>query len=425
VPLVLDMSNQRVLPRRNKPPRRPTGTEPRLRRGAIRLPGEIAAHVRAGHPLVFREALGPRPLTAAMGETIDLLDADGTLVGRGLYDPSGPVAVRVVTRDPDQSLDAAMWMTRVRAAVERRKGLLPDGLTAYRVIHGEGDGIPALSVDRYGDHLVAQVFSPAIEAHLPAIYDALDAVMKPTSIYAQSRQRPQSGEGKQAPATLQRGSAAPVELEILEEGLKFAVDVTAPLGTGLFLDLRRGRSLIGAQSRGRRLLNLFSYTGAFSVHAARGGAKEVVSVDLAQRAHARARRNFELNGLEAVPHEEIAGDAFKVLARMAERGRRFDLCVVDPPSFAQGKAGVFSVQRDYPELVEATLRVCDRGARVAFVSNTMKVRPEELDRAIGVGAYRAGREVRVVERVGLPPDFPLPAGFLDGNYLKFFFCTVD
>ena len=307
----------------------------------------------------------------------------------------------------------------------RRTGLVPEGLTAYRLIHGEGDGVPALSVDRYGEYLVAQVFSPAIEPHLPAIYDALESTVRPRGIYAQSRQRPQAGEGKQPPATLQRGIAAPVELEVTEEGLRFFVDVTAPLGTGLFLDLRRGRALVAAHARDRRFLNLFSYTGAFSVHAARGGAREIVAVDLAQRAHARARRNFELNALGAVPHEAIAGDAFKVLARMAERGRKFDLAVVDPPSFAQGKAGAFSVQRDYPELVEATLRVCAPGARVAFVSNTHKVRPEELDRAIGVGAFRAGREVRIIDRVGLPPDFPLPAGYIDGHYLKFFLAVVE
>jgi 23S rRNA (cytosine1962-C5)-methyltransferase len=389
--------------------------------------------VRAGHPLVFRDALGPRALVGQPGEQIDLLDADGQLVGRGLFDPQGPVAVRVVTRDPGQAIGPALWAERVRAAVARRTDLVPPGLSAYRVIHAEGDGVPALTVDRYGDYLVAQIYAPAIEPHLPAIYDALEAVLAPRAIYAQSRQRPQAGEGAQGPATLQRGSVAPVELEVEEDGLRFLVDVTAPLGTGLFLDLRRGRALVGAHARGRRVLNLFSYTGAFSVYAARGGAREVVAIDLSQRAHARARRNFEINGLDVV-HEPIAGDAFKLLARMAERGRRFDLAIVDPPSFAQGrqksekgagKGGVFSVQRDYPELVEATLRVCAPGARVAFVSNTMKVSPQELDRAIGIGAYRAGREVRVIERVGLPPDFPLPAGYIDGHYLKFFFTTVD
>ena len=405
-------------------PSRPLQTEPRVRKGAVRLSPEVASLVRAGHPLVFREALGPRALPGAAGDAVELLDGDGTLVARGLFDPTSPVAVRVVTRDPNQQIGPGLFAERVRSAVERRIGLVPDGLTAYRVINAEGDGVPGVTVDRYGDYLVAQIFSAAIEPHLPAIYDALEATMKPRAIYAQNRQRPQSGEGHAQPATLQRGQLAPVEVEVVEAGLTFLVDVTAPLGTGLFLDLRKGRTLVGEHARDRRVLNLFSYTGAFSVYAAKGGAKEVVAVDLAQRAHARARRNFEVNGL-TTPHDPIAGDAFKVLARFAERGRKFDLAIVDPPSFAQGKGGTFTVQGDYPELVEATLRVCERGARVAFVSNTMKLQPVELDRAIGTGAYRAGREVRIIDRVGLPPDFPLPAGYYDGNYLKFFFAVVD
>src|SRR5262249_19826483 len=140
----------------------------------------------------------------------------------------------------------------------------------------------------------------------------------PKAIYEQKRHKPQTGEGPREPAHLVRGSHAPVEVEVSEEGLKFIVDPTAPLGTGLFLDLREGRRLVEAHARGRRVLNLFSYTGAFSLYAARGGAKEVVSVDLSQKAHARARRNLSASGLPESGHEFIAGDAFKVLAKMAE-----------------------------------------------------------------------------------------------------------
>jgi 23S rRNA (cytosine1962-C5)-methyltransferase len=172
------------------------------------------------------------------------------------------------------------------------------------------------------------------------------------------------------------------------------------------------------------VLNLFSYTGAFSVWAAKHGASEVVSVDLAAKAHARARRNLQLNDLSEKGHELIAGDAFKVLAKFAERSRQFDLIVLDPPSFSQAKGRVFSVAKDYRELVEASLSVAAPGALMACVSNTMKVSVEELDRAIGEGAARAGRYVRVVERRGLPPDFPVMAGFADGHYLKFFLCAV-
>jgi 23S rRNA (cytosine1962-C5)-methyltransferase len=238
------------------------------------------------------------------------------------------------------------------------------------------------------------------------------------------RYKPQTGEGPRGPATLARGELAPVELEVQEGPCKFVVDVTAPLGTGLFLDLREGRQAIAARAAGKRVLNLFSYTGAFSIYAAKLGAREIVSVDLAAKAHARARRNLQVNGLPEQAHEFIAGDAFKVLAKMAERQRQFDLIVLDPPSFAQTKDRVFSVQRDYRELVEGCLAVAAPDALVAAVSNTLKISAEEIDRAIGDAGVRARRQVRVVERRGLPPDFPVPAGFLEGHYLKFFLCAA-
>jgi len=161
------------------------------------------------------------------------------------------------------------------------------------------------------------------------------------------------------------------------------------------------------------------------VYGAKAGAREIVSVDGAPKAHARARRNLQANALDESKHEFIAGDAFKVLAKMAERQRQFALIVLDPPSFGQSKErGVFSVQKDYRELVEGCLAVAAPGALLAAVSNTLKISNEEIDRAIGDAAARSRRQVRVVGRRGLPPDFPVPAGYLEGHYLKFFLCAI-
>jgi 23S rRNA (cytosine1962-C5)-methyltransferase len=356
---------------------------------------------------------------------IDVVDDAGEFVARGVYDPEGVIAVRVMTRDPGEPIDARAVAARVEAARAMRAQLLPaSGLSAHRVLHGEGDGLPGVTVDRYGEHFVVHVFSAALEPHMGALYDALEATYRPASIYEQKRYRPLAGEGARGPATLVRGAVAPVEIEVEEGGLRFVVDVTAPLGTGLFLDLREGRRVVGERAAGRRVLNLFSYTGAFSLYAARGGAREVVSVDLAAKAHARARRNLAASGLGEPGHEFIAGDAFKVLAKMADRGRMFDLIVLDPPSFSQAKGRVFSAAKDYRELVENALGVCAPGGLLACVSNTMKLSVDEVDRAIGEGAGRARRVVRVVERRGLPADYPVPAGYPDGHYLKFSLCAV-
>ena len=400
--------------------------EPRVRRGTVRVPADVATRIRGGHPYLFRDALGGRPLQQSAGDLVELVDPAGEFVAKGIFDPLGAIAVRVVSRNPEGVFDGETILRRVEAARRLREQVLtPDSGDAYRVVHSEGDGIPGVTVDRYGEHLVVHLYSSAMEPLRDALYDALEKTWKPRAIYEQRRFRPQTGEGQREPATLARGAVAPVELEVDEGGVKFVVDVTAPLGTGLFLDLREGRRAVATLAAGRRVLNLFSYTGAFSVYAARAGAREIVSVDLAPKAHARARRNLSVNGLDEGRHEFIAGDTFKVLAKMAERQRQFDLVVLDPPSFGQSKErGVFSVQKDYRELVEGCLAVAAPGSFLAACSNTLKISAEEIDRAIGDAAARSRRQVRVIGRRGLPPDFPVPAGFLEGNYLKFFLCAV-
>jgi 23S rRNA (cytosine1962-C5)-methyltransferase len=330
-----------------------------------------------------------------------------------------------MSRDPHEIIDGTALRKRVEAAKRLRAQLaVADETSAHRVIHGEGDAVPGFTVDRYGDYLVAHLYTAAAEPLRDWLYDALEAAYKPKAIYEQRRFKPLAGEGARGPATLARGEVAPVELEVTESGVTFVVDVTAPLGTGLFPDLREGRRAVAAHARGRRVLNLFSYTGAFSVYAARAGASEIVSVDLSAKAHARARRNLTANHLDERGHEFIAGDAFKVLAKMSERRKQFDLIVVDPPSFAQAKGRVFSVQKDYRELVESVLTVAAPDALIACVSNTLKLSWDEFDRAIGEAGVRVGRYLRVVERRGLPADFPVPAGYSDGHYLKFALCAV-
>jgi 23S rRNA (cytosine1962-C5)-methyltransferase len=174
-------------------------------------------------------------------------------------------------------------------------------------------------------------------------------------------------------------------------------------------------------------LNLFSYTGAISVYAAWGGASEITAVDVAAKAHARARKNFALSGMEPEKPEYIVGDAFKVLARFAERGRRFDLVVIDPPAFASGSRGgrPWSAVKDYGELVAAALDVTVPGGLLAAASSTHKMSHSEFDLALADGAMRAGTQLRIVERCSLPPDFPVAPGFPEGNYLKFAIAARD
>jgi 23S rRNA (cytosine1962-C5)-methyltransferase len=389
----------------------------------VRLPVEIAQRVRAGHPWVYREAFGER-LAPEPGTAIDIVDDDGEFVGRGLYDADSAIALRVFVRSPDVAIDGELVASRVRAAIALRRGLIDlERLRAVRLVNAESDGLPGIAVDRYGEYLVVQLFTSAVAGLRGALYDALAAELSPIAIYEQRRFKSLGGEApRQAGAELIRGTPAPVELEVAEDDLRFVVDVTAPLSTGLFADLREGRRAIRHWARGRRVLNLFSYTGAISVYAHAGGAAEVCAVDVAAKAHARARRNFAASGFDPEQPEHLVGDTFKVLARFVERRRTFDLVVIDPPAFASAAARggkPWSAVRDFSELIAASLEVLVPGGLLAAASSTHKMSAAEFELALAQGALAAGTRLQIIDRRTLPPDFPALPGFPEASYLKF------
>lgn len=404
--------------------RKPARGAPIVRRNTVRLPGDVAARVRAGHPWVYREALGPRPIAPEPGTPIDLIDPDGEFVGRALYDADSAIALRVFVRNPDIVIDGKLVRDRVKVAIALRKRVLDfDKLGSMRLINGESDGLPGVVVERYGEYLVSQLYSAAVANLRDALYDALQEELAPKAIYEQRRYRSLGGEApRQAGADLVRGNPAPVELEVKENDLTFVVDVTAPLSTGLFADLREGRRAVRHWAEGRRVLNLFSYTGAISVYAQAGGASEVCAIDVAAKAHARARRNFAASGFDPEKPEHIVGDVFKVLARFVERGRTFDMVVVDPPAFASAAARggkPWSAMRDYSELITAALDVTAPGGLLVAASSTHKMTSDEFERALAEGAMAAGTRLQIIDRRPLPPDFPTVPGFPEASYLKF------
>lgn len=413
---------------RRPPPRRgargaPGRGLPIVRKNTVRLPPDVAQRIRAGHPWVYREAFGPR-LSPEPGTAIDIVDDEGEFVGRGLYDADSAIALRVFVRAPDMQIDGELIASRVRAAIALRRRLVDFGrLGAIRLVNAESDGLPGMAVDRYGEYLVVQLFTSAVAGLRGALYDALEAELSPIAIYEQRRFKSLGGDApRQAGADLVRGTPAPVEIEVVEDDLKFVVDVTAPLSTGLFADLREGRRAVRHWATGRRVLNLFSYTGAISVYAHAGAAVEVCAVDVAAKAHARARRNFAASGFDPEQPEHIVGDTFKVLARFVERNRTFDLVVLDPPAFASAAARggkPWSAVRDYAELIAASLEVLVPGGMLVAASSTHKMSAPEFEIALAEGALLARTRLQIIDRRSLPPDFPSLPGFPEASYLKF------
>ena len=401
-----------------------------MRVGDYRLPPDVASRVRAGHPWVFRDALGPRGVSEPTGAVVDLISGNREFVGRGYVDREHAIAVRILSRRPDERVVPGNGIVAARfaRAVQLRWFLFGAARpAAMRVFSGESEGLPGVTVDRFGDFVVVQWLSAGALAWRDELYDAIEKALSPRGIYEQRRLRPLGGQGAAEPAVRARGEEAPLELVVDSDAgagpCKFGVDVTAPLGVGLFPDMRLGWAAVAARAADRRVLNLFSYTGAFSVHAAKAGAREVVAVDLAPKAHARARRNYELSGLDPARLEAITGDTTKTVEKLASRGRRFDIVICDPPTFSHGPAGQFSVARDLAALASTCLSVLEPGGLLVFATNSTKVSAPEFDRALGDGAALAGADLRVIERVPMPVDYPVAPGFPEGNYLKLAICV--
>jgi len=381
---------------------------------------EAAARwVRAGHPWIFRESVLREVDGAEAGSIVRVVDGDGRGLAWAVTEPQGAIAARIVSTDEDCEWSPAEIARRVSVAISLRERLLgPSAGSACRLIHGEGDRLPGIAADRFGSFVLLYKYSRAAEGFMSMVQEALREQLEPVGIYLQDRTRPVTPDEARPGATLLEGKAAPPDITVEEDGLKFLVDVTAPVSPGLFLDLREGRRWLESLAKGRRVLNLFSFTGAFALRAVRGGAASVVNVDAAARSHARCRQNLEASGLHPESCQALVGDVFKHLERLRQHNERFDLVVVDPPPFSKVKGKVFSALRDWEELVAAIVHVAAPDAEILAVSNAAKLPEEELLSAIGSGAYRAGRALQLLGEAGLPPDFPIPPAFAEGRYLE-------
>ncbi|MCA9711086.1 MAG: class I SAM-dependent rRNA methyltransferase [Myxococcales bacterium] len=390
-----------------------------MRGAGVKVSHRAARSLLAGHPWVFRDSL-LRPLPdKEAGELIAVHDEDGRPLGWGLVEPEGAIAVRMVSAAESFAWSEAVLAERLEAALALREALLPPSVaTACRLVHGEGDGLPGLAVDRLGEFLLIYKYSRAAEAYLDALVPVLERRLSPAGIYMQDRVRGVVADERRPPAFHLTGKTAPPDVEVQEDGLTFLVDVSAPVSPGLFLDLREGRRLVESLCAGKRVLNLFSFTGSFGVRAVRAGARQVVNIDAAARSHVRCRQNLAASGLDPEACENLTGDVFAFLERMRQRDERFDLIIVDPPPFSRVKGKVFSAMRDWEELMQATAHVAAPGGQALAISNAAKLEEGELLSAIGRGCAQADRSVRLLGEVGLPEDFPVPPAFEEGRYLK-------
>lgn len=383
--------------------------------------------LRQGHPWLYAEAIERQSHEGQPGDLAVIFDDRRRFLAVGLYDPTSPIRVRVLQRGRPAPIDAAWFAAKIAAALALRQPLHEDPqTTGYRLIHGENDGLPALVLDRYGDSGVLKLYTPAWIPHLPQLLPALvEATALRRLILRLSRATAADAAYLHGLRPGQTLAGPPLQgpVEFLENGLRFAADVVEGQKTGFFFDHRDNRARVETLAQGRETLNLFAYSGAFSLYAARGGAPRVVSQDISAPALAAAEANFARNRRDphvaAAQHELLEGDAFEALRALHAAGRAFDLIVVDPPSFANKMADVPGALRAYERLTRDALRLLRPHGVLAMASCTARVTPEQFYDTVLNTAAQAGFTLQEIARTGHALDHPV--GFDQGRYLKCWF----
>ena len=389
---------------------------------SLELRKDLARHLRAGHPWVFRKAIEKAPRGLPAGAIVDVVE-DGRFVARGFHDPHSAISVRILTREPAEVIDETFWRNRIRRALALREDLVR-GTTGYRLVHGENDGLPGVIADRYGDFAVLKLYSAGLTPHRAHIVEALRQEAKGLAGVFGRDEIPRDEESDEAApqGRVLWGAEPPERIEIDEHGMKLLVDVRRGQKTGMFLDQRENRRLVRDLSAGRGdALNLFGYTGGFSVAAALGGARHVVTIDVDRDAIVLARENFRVNGLDPADHAFASEDAFEILKRYKAQGRQFDLVVCDPPAFAKSQKAVEAAVAGYASLNRAALHVLAPGGLLVTASCSARVSPEMFQDAVKEAAYKTHIDLQLVEDRRQPPDHPVAPQFREGRYLK---CAV-
>ena len=401
---------------------RPSG-----RRLALRVSPSAERAIRSGHPWVFDKAIRQQNVDGSPGDLAVIFDRKNRFLAIGLYAPASPIRVRILAHGQPAQIDADWFMYKVETAAEQRLPLLQTNTTGYRLVHGENDGLPGLVIDRYGETLVLKLYTTAWVPHLRDVLRAVTAVLPPKRIVLRlSRfvQRQEADLYGLFDGQLLWGQ--PVRNDgvlFLENGLYFEADVVHGQKTGFFLDQRNNRARVEKLAAGKRVLNVFAYTGGFSLYAARGGAKEVVSLDLSQPALANAMRNFKLNraheAVAAADHELLVGDAFLTMQQLIANKRRFEMVIIDPPAFAKRQDEVERALTAYGRLVRLGLKLLRPGGVLVMASCTSRVTADQFFELVHKTALGVGRPLQEIERTGHALDHPI--GFPEGAYLKCLF----
>jgi 23S rRNA (cytosine1962-C5)-methyltransferase len=381
--------------------------------------------VRLHHPWIFASAIQSVEGDPLPGSTVSVQSENGEKLGLAAYSPSSQIRARMWTWNNTESVDRDFFAARIRRAFElRAQAQVQSQTSAYRLIHGESDGLPGLVVDRYNDTLVMQVSTAGIEFHRQEIMELLEESSKCITLFERSDVDVRELEGLAPVKGLIAGQPLQTPMIIEENGLKFEVDLEHGQKTGFFIDQRENRQLLRRYASGKSVLNCFCYTGAFSVYAFAGGAESVLSMDSSGPALEQVARNLALNGFGDCESELMEQDVFTALRKFRDSRKSFDAIILDPPKFAPTVVQVERAARAYKDINLLAFKLLNPGGVLFTFSCSGGVSRDLFQKIVTGAAQDAGVDARILAQLSQGPDHPVSLNFPEGMYLKGLVCAI-
>lgn len=380
--------------------------------------------LRRNHPWIFSRGIARIEGNPTLGQTVDIYCHQGQWLARGAFSPHSQIRVRVWTFE-QEDIDVEFFKKRLQQAQALRDTLAArDDLTAYRLIAAESDGLPGITIDRYDNYLVCQLLSAGAEAQKQPLIDALVALYPNCNIYERSDVSVRKKEGLKERTGVLHGEAPPKSVIIKENGLLIHVDIAKGHKTGFYLDQRDSRKAAMKYVNEKRVLNCFSYTGAFGLYALRNKAAEVINVDVSDPALETAKANATLNGFDHSNVQFVNADVFKLLREYRENGEKFDVVIMDPPKFAESKSQLMGACRGYKDINMLAMQILKPGGILLTYSCSGLMDNGLFQKIIADAALDAKRSVQFIERFQQAADHPVDTAYPEGFYLKGFACLV-
>lgn len=395
------------------------GDEMKINR--IKIKAGFVKSIQGGYPLIKKEAVLNLKDLQEEGSILELVDEKGSFLAKGYYGQQNKGIGWILTKQQKEQIDQAFFDKKLKKAFEMRESFYQDKeTTAFRIFNGEGDGVGGLTIDYFDGYYIINWYSEGIYRFKDFILQALTHVVTYKGIYEKKRFADQGTYIEDDDFVT--GEKAPYPLIVKENGMNFAIYLNESAMVGIFLDQRDVRKTIrDIYSKGKRVLNTFSYTGAFSVAAALGGASKTTSVDVANRSESKTIEQFSINGIDFEAQDIIVADVFEHFKYAVRKQMTFDLVILDPPSYARSKKNTFSASKDYPDLLEKAIKITEKNGVIVASTNCSTFGMEKFKGFIEKAFKQSGDKYKILEEFRLPSDFKTLKDYKEGNYLKVVF----